>query len=145
MKDKIILGVTEQPSEQYDDIIVFPKESVTFDPTKDYIHLYTSLEDFKNKRITAYNEPFIGTFADETDIDKEMMSTNFNKLNMVISGSEAFVDKDGRTLSEMEILWSLNVGAITAFDYNTAKYYNIKRLFVVLTSYMDPSQLNEPK
>ena len=120
MEEKIILGFDNSDNTESESDALFPKEIAVFDPTKEYIHLYTSSEDFKNKRAVNYHEPFVGAFVNDTD----NIGAQYNKINMAISQSEYML------LHDDEELKPDSVG--TVFAYNTAKYYNIKRLKAII-------------
>lgn len=121
MENKIIIGLEPAANvvEPEEETSIFPKETVTFDPTKEYIHLYTDSEDFKNKRAVNYHEPFVGAFVNDVD----NIGAQYNKDNMLISQSQYIVLKDGEVPTENT---ANRVGRV--WDDTTVKYYNIKRI-----------------
>ena len=86
-----------------------------------YIHLYTDSEDFKNKRDVNYHEPFVGAFVNDTDD----VGTQYNKINMIISQDAYALLRDGAIEIDPGTVGNVD-------DGNTAKYYDIKRLKVVM-------------
>ena len=123
MEKKIILGVAFDNSDntEPESDALFPKETAVFDPTKEYIHLYTDSEDFKNKRDVNYHEPFVGAFVNDTDD----VGTQYNKINMIISQDAYALLRDGAIEIDPGTVGNVD-------DGNTAKYYDIKRLKVVM-------------
>lgn len=130
MENKIIIGLEPAANvvEPEEKTALFPKETAVFDPTKEYIHLYTNSEDFKNKRAVNYHEPFIGAFVNDTD----NIGAQYNKDNLFISQSEYIVLKDGEVISNPENVAN-RMGHV--WDNTTAKYYNIKRIKINMYIY----------
>ena len=125
MENKIILGEAFDNSGNTgpESDALFPKETAVFDPTKEYIHLYTDSEDFKNKRTVNYHEPFIGAFVN----DVNNIGAQYNKDNLFISESQYIVLKDGEVPTEY---MENRVGHV--WDDTTVKYYNIKRIKIFM-------------